>query len=224
MTQNKTRILFHFDVAMICLLHWHCNLRYSGDLLCLQLVWKIQEYTHPGFYASVNIWRSSALKRSQNVPCHSEKKIQALNANSQLKRIPLNVGHWWTKNKTWMQTNPHFGKVKISSGGSLFLTISLWRGWPQPSSLGWGGSAGRPKERGTQKNRLWSVIRQRSTRKLVTSISTTKKKIMSRETHDIMKTCPSSGFEHAGGCHNHAFLLRGLAVETHLKCDQVYLM
>lgn len=203
---------------MICLLHLHCNLRYSEDLVCLQLVWKAQEYTHLGVYASVNIWRRFALRRSQYVTCHSEKKIQALKANNQLKRIPLNVGQGGTKDKTWMQTNPHFGRVKIvSSGGSLLLIISfLCRGWPQPSPLAWGGSAGRQKERRTQKNRLRSVIRQRNARKLVTSISITKKKkkrsrdtAMQHHEHIPQQWLWAFRWWNQDGCYNRAFLLLG---------------
>lgn len=163
--------------------------------------------------------------------CHFEEKIQFLKAINQLKRIPLNVGQRWTKDKAWMPENPHFGRVKvISSGGHCFLSSLSCRGQWQPSSLRWAQSAGSQKEREIQQNRLWSVVKQRNARKFITNISTAKKKLCPRAhsaTHyhkDMPQQWLWAWRWWKQDDHGHAFLLLGLEVEAHSIWGSVILM
>lgn len=80
-----------------------------------------------------------------------------------------------------------------------------------------------------QTEKLWSVVRQRNSRKFITRISTAKKKLHPG-THLAMHYCdmPQQWLWACGWWkkddHDHAVLPLGLEVETHSKLDSVILM
>lgn len=85
-------------------------------------------------------------------------------------------------------------------------------------------------EQEIKQNRLWSVVRQRNARKVISCISTAKTKLCLR-THSAMYYHKDIPQQWLWVCrwwkqndHDHAFLLLGLEVETHSKWGSVIFM